>query len=246
MAKQAAATHNIVSHEQWVEARKQHLLEEKEFTRERDRLSQARRDLPWEKVEKEYTFVGPRGRQTLSDLFNGRGQLVVYHAMFDPATATPRTTWTEDAACPFCSWWLDNLNGMVVHLNHRDVTAIAVSTAAYPKIEAYSKRMGWTFDWYSAGGTDFNTDYGVTFTPDEVADGARTYNYGSAAPFATEGPGISVFTKDSSGSVFHTYSTYGRGLDMLNLTYHYLDLVPMGRNEEQGIGWVRRHDEYED
>jgi predicted dithiol-disulfide oxidoreductase (DUF899 family) len=246
MAKQAAATHNIVSHEQWVEARKQHLLEEKEFTRERDRLSQARRGLPWEKVEKEYTFVGPRGHQTLSDLSNGRGQLVVYHAMFDPATATPRTTWTEDAACPFCSWWLDNLNGMLVHLNHRDVTAIAVSSAAYPKIEAYSKRMGWTFDWYSAGGTDFNTDYGVTFTPDEVADGARTYNYGSAAPFATEGPGISVFTKDSSGSVFHTYSTYGRGLDMLNLTYHYLDLVPMGRNEEQGIGWVRRHDEYED
>jgi predicted dithiol-disulfide oxidoreductase (DUF899 family) len=135
---------------------------------------------------------------------------------------------------------------MVVHLNHRYVTAIAVSTAAYPKIEAYSKRMGWTFDWYSAGGTDFNTDYGVTFTPEEVADGVRTYNYGSAAPFATEGPGISVFTKDSSGSVFHTYSTYGRGLDMLNLTYHYLDLVPMGRNEEQGIGWVRRHDEYED
>jgi predicted dithiol-disulfide oxidoreductase (DUF899 family) len=246
MAKQAEATHKIISHEQWVEARKQHLLEEKEFTRQRDRLSQARRDLPWERVEKEFTFVGPRGRETLSDLFAGRGQLVVYHAMFDPANATPHTTWTEDAACPLCSWWLDNLNGMLVHLNHRDVTAVAVSRAPYPKIEAYSKRMGWTFDWFSAGGTDFNHDYGVTFTPEEVADRARTYNYGSAAPFATEAPGISVFTKDSSGSVFHTYSTYGRGLDMLNLTYHYLDLVPMGRNEEHGIGWVRRHDEYED
>jgi predicted dithiol-disulfide oxidoreductase (DUF899 family) len=246
LAQQTATTHRIVTHDEWLEARKQHLLEEKEFTRERDRLSQARRDLPWEEVDKEYTFEGPKGRQTLSDLFNGRSQLVIYHAMFYPANATEHTSWTEDAACPLCSWWLDNLNGMVVHLRHGEVTPVAVSKAPYPKIEAYSRRMGWTFDWYSSGDSDFNFDYGVSFTRDEVVSKAPTYNYGSAAPFQTESPGISVFIKDDSGKVFHTYSTYGRGLDMLNLTYHYLDLLPKGRNEKPGQWWVRRHDEYED
>jgi hypothetical protein len=142
LAQQTATTHRIVTHDEWIEARKQHLLEEKTFTRERDRLSQARRDLPWEEVEKEYTFEGSKGRQTLSDLFNGSSQLVIYHAMFDPANATEHTSWTEDAACPLCSWWLDNLNGMVVHLRHGEVTPVAVSKAPYPKIEAYSKRMG--------------------------------------------------------------------------------------------------------
>src|SRR6266851_3595271 len=238
MAEQTATTHRIVSHDEWLEARKQHLLEEKKFTRGRDRLSQARRDLPWEVVDKDYTFVGPKGRRTLSDLFDGRRQLVIYHAMFDPANATELTSWTEDAACPLCSWWLDNLNGMVVHLKHGDVTPVAVSRAPYPKIEAYSKRMGWTFDWYSSAETDFNRDYGVSFTREQIASKVPSYNYGSAASFASESPGISVFIKDDSGKVFHTYSTYGRGLDMLNLTYHYLDLVPQGRNEDPGRWWV--------
>lgn len=246
MASQMEATHRIVSHDEWIEARTQHLREEKEFTRQRDRLSQARRDLPWEAVEKEYTFEGPNGPEALADLFDGRSQLVMYHAMFDPANASERTSWTEDAACKMCSWWLDNLDGMVVHLKHGDVTPIAVSKAPYPKIEAYRKRMGWSFGWYSSGESDFNRDFGVSFTGEEIAGRAPLYNYGSTSPFATEAPGISVFIKDDSGQVFHTYSAYSRGLDMLNLTYHYLDLVPKGRNEERGPMWVRRHDEYED
>jgi predicted dithiol-disulfide oxidoreductase (DUF899 family) len=246
MAQETETAHRIVAHDEWVEARKQHLLEEKRFTQERDRLSRARRELPWELVEKEYVFDGPRGRETLSDLFHDRRQLVIYHAMFDPATASERTSWTEDAACPLCSWWLDNLNGMAIHLQHGDVTAIAVSKAPYSKIEAYSRRMGWTFDWFSSGGSDFNHDYGVSFTREEVASKVPAYNYGSVAPFQTENPGMSVFIKDRSAKVFHTYSTCGRGLDMLNLTYHYLDLVPKGRNEKPGQWWVRRHDEYKD
>ncbi len=246
MVNRTAAAHRIVSHDEWVEARKQHLIEEKEFTRRRDQLSQARRDLPWEPIEKEYVFEGPKGRRTLAELFDGRRQLVIYHAMFDPANATERTSWTEDAACPLCSWWLDNLNGTSVHLEHGEVTPIAVSRAPYPKIEAYRRRMGWTFDWYSSGETEFNRDFGVSFTRQEIESKKPAYNYGSAPSFATESPGVSVLIKDDSGKVFHTYSTYGRGLDMLNLTYHYLDLVPLGRNEEPGRWWVRRHDEYED
>jgi predicted dithiol-disulfide oxidoreductase (DUF899 family) len=246
MANQPLAAHKIVSHAEWVEARKQHLIEEKKFTRERDRLSQARRELPWEAVENAYVFEGPTGRRTLAELFDGRRQLAIYHAMFDPASASDRTPWTKDAACPYCSWWLDNLNGMAVHLKHREVTPIAVSRAPYPKIEAYRKRMGWTFDWYSSGESDFNRDFGVSVTREEIDSKTPRYNYGSAAASLTELPGISVFIKDDGERVFHTYSTYARGLDMLNLTYHYLDLMPLGRSEKAGPGWVRRHDEYED
>jgi predicted dithiol-disulfide oxidoreductase (DUF899 family) len=248
MANQPLPAHKIVSHDEWVEARKQHLIEEKKFTRQRDRLSQARRELPWEAVENEYVFEGPKGRRTLAELFDGRRQLVIYHAMFDPASASDRTPWTKDAACPACSFWLDNLNGMAVHLKHREVTPIAVSRAPYPKIEAYRKRMGWTFDWYASSGSDFNRDFGVSFTREEIDSKTPRYNYGSAAASLTEFPGISVFIKDDAGKVFHTYSTYARGLDMLNLTYHYLDLMPLGRSEEAGRGlrWIRRHDEYED
>jgi predicted dithiol-disulfide oxidoreductase (DUF899 family) len=237
--------HTVVSHEEWLAARQQVLAEEKEFTRLRDRLSQRRRDLPWEAVDKEYVFEGPNGRQSLADLFDGRGQLVVYHAMFDPATASPTTTWTQDAPCQSCSFWMDNINGITVHLNHRDVTLVAVSRAPYEKIAAYRQRMGWTFPWFSSGQSDFNYDYHVSFTPQEIAEKTADYNY-TVQDVGPEMPGVSVFFKDDAGRIFHTYSTYGRGIDMVNVAYHYLDLVPKGRDEgDRGQYWVRRRDEYD-
>jgi predicted dithiol-disulfide oxidoreductase (DUF899 family) len=239
--------HLVMSHEEWLAARKQLLTEEKEFTHLRDRLSQQRRDLPWEAVDKEYVFEGPHGPQTLAELFDGRTQLVVYHAMFNPATATPSTPWTEDAACMSCSFWADNFNGIVVHLNHRDVTLVAVSRASYAKIATYRQRMGWTFPWVSSGTSDFNFDYRVSFTAQELAERKADYNYTIQEVHLSEFPGASVFFKDDAGTIFHTYSTYGRGIDMLNVAYHYLDLVPKGRDEGgHGQYWVRRHDEYED
>ena len=234
--------HRVVSHEQWVEARRQHLAAEKKFTRDRDALSQARRDLPWERVDKQYALEGPDGPRQLAELFDGRGQLVIYHAMFNPATATDRTSWTKDAACTACSYWMDNFDRVVVHLNHRDITMAAVSQAPVAAIEAYRKRMGWTFNWYSSAGSDFNFDYHVSFKPDETE---AEYNY-EVEPFGqTEAPGVSVFLKQRD-EIFHTYSTYARGLDMLNVAYHYMDLVPKGRDEGAGNGmsWLRRRDEY--
>jgi predicted dithiol-disulfide oxidoreductase (DUF899 family) len=241
------AEHRVVGHDAWVEARRKHLAKEKEFTRLRDQLSRERRELPWELVEKEYTFEGGRGAQTLSELFDGRSQLVVYHAMFNPDTAGPNTTWTADAACFSCSYWMDNFNGVTVHLNHRDITMVAVSRAPYPAIAAYRKRMGWGFPWLSSAGSDFNFDYRVSFTEDELAAGQVDYNY-RPIPFPmSEAPGASVFIRDGEGRIFHTYSTYARGLDMLNVAYHYMDLVPKGRDEDgQGQFWVRRRDEYPD
>ena len=236
--------HKVVSHDEWVEARKKHLAEEKRFTKLRDELSQARRDLPWERVEKEYVFEGPNGRRTLDDLFDGRGQIVIYHAMFNPDTASDRTTWTHDAPCFSCSFWMDNFDRVVVHLNHRDITMAAVSLAPVSKIEAYRKRMGWSFPWYSSKGSDFNFDYHVSFKP---GDKEGEYNYREIPIWMTELPGASVFVQDG-GQVFHTYSTYARGLDMLNVGYHYMDLVPKGRDEgpDRVGGWLRRHDEYPD
>ena len=241
------AEHRVVGHDAWVEARKKHLAKEKEFTRLRDQLSRERRELPWELVEKEYRFEGERGAQTLSELFDGRSQLVVYHAMFNPDTAGPNTTWTADAACFSCSYWMDNFNGVTVHLNHRDITMVAVSRASYPAIAAYRKHMGWGFPWLSSAGSDFNFDYRVSFTEDELAAGQVDYNY-RLIPFPmSEAPGASVFFKDGEGRIFHTYSTYARGLDMLNVAYHYMDLVPKGRDEDgKGQFWVRRRDEYPD
>jgi predicted dithiol-disulfide oxidoreductase (DUF899 family) len=239
--------HKVVSHEDWIAARKQHLVEEKEFTKRRDRLSQARRDLPWEAVDKEYEFSGAQGRRTLDDLFDGRGQLVIYHAMFNPATAGPSTSWTKDAPCFVCSYWMDNLEGVVVHLNHRDVSVAAVSHAPYPALAAYRKRMGWSFPWYSSVGSDFNFDYQVSFTAGQLAEGKAEYNYRVDPISGTEAPGISVFTRDEGGRVYHTYSAYARGLDMLNVAYHYLDVVPKGRDEaEVGSMWIHRRDEYPD
>jgi len=241
------AEHRVVGHDAWVESRRKHLAKEKEFTRLRDQLSRERRELPWERVEKEYTFESERGAQTLNELFDGRGQLVMYHAMFNPDTAGPDTTWTVDAACFVCSYWMDNFNGVTVHLNHRDITMVAVSRAPYPAIAAYRKRMGWGFPWLSSAGSDFNFDYRVSFTEDELAAGQLDYNY-RPNPFSmSEAPGASVFFKDGEGRIFHTYSTYARGLDMLNVAYHYMDLVPKGRDEaDSGVGWLRRRDEYPD
>ena len=238
-------THKVVKHEEWLKARRRHLAKEKEFTRLRDQLSRERRDLPWELVEKHYTFEGEHGRQTLSDLFEGRSQLVIYHAMFNPGTAGADTTWTGDAPCFVCSFWMDNFNGITVHLNHRDITMAAVSLAPYPKLAAYKKRMGWGFSWLSSLGSDFNFDYRVSFTDDETQE--VDYNYRVRPWGSTEAPGISVFVKDG-GQIYHTYSTYERGLDMLNVAYHYMDLVPKGRDEGDdggGASWVRRRDEYQ-
>ncbi len=231
--------HKVVSSEAWLEARKAHLAKEKEFTRLRDELSRQRRELPWVKVEKNYVFDGPKGKETLAALFDGRSQLIVYHFMFGP-------DW--EAGCPSCSFWADNFNGIVVHLNQRDVTFLAVSRAPFSKLDAYRKRMGWSFKWVSSYGNDFNYDFHVSFTKDEEAKGKVYYNYKVQDFESDELPGASVFSKDPSGKVFHTYSTYRRGLDMVNVAYHYLDLVPKGRDEAgqkpHPQAWVRRHDEY--
>jgi predicted dithiol-disulfide oxidoreductase (DUF899 family) len=239
--------HTVVSHAEWVEERKRHLTEEKKFTKLRDDLSQARRDLPWERVEKEYVFEGPHGRRTLDELFEGRGQLVIYHAMFNPDTASDKTSWTPDAACQACSFWMDNFDNVVVHLNHRDITMAAVSLAPASKIEAYRNRMGWSFPWYSSKGSHFNFDYHVSFTPEQLAAGKAEYNYRVESVYVSEQPGISVF-RHEGGKVYHTYSAYARGLDMVNVAYHYMDLAPKGRDEGEkgGMGWLRRRDEYAD
>ncbi|MGK2915227.1 MAG: DUF899 domain-containing protein [Porticoccaceae bacterium] len=234
-------THKIVSHHQWIEARKQLLVEEKEFTRERDRLSQRRRDLPWERVDKNYVFEGAEGKQTLADLFAGKSQLIVYHFMFDP-------TW--DAGCKSCSFWADNFNGIDAHLAHRDTRFVVISRAPYAKLAAYRQRMGWNFKWLSSFGSDFNYDYYVSFTDEQSERGSAYQNYQTGKPWGSETVGVSVFFMDDSGDIFHTYSCYSRGVDMLNGAYHYLDLTPKGRDEADQEGypqaWVRRHDEYGD
>jgi len=228
--------HNVVTSDEWIEARKRLLIKEKEFTHLRDQLNQLRRELPWEAVPKQYLFDGPDGKQTLAELFDGRSQLVVYHFMFGPP-------W--DAGCPHCSHWADSFNGIIVHLNHRDVSMIAVSRAPYEKLAAYKRRMGWTFKWVSSSDTDFNFDYHVSFASEEIARKKTFYNYAVQEQDSTEREGVSVFFKDAAGRLFHTYSTYARGIDLLSVDYNYLDLVPKGRDENgRGPFWVRRHDEY--
>jgi predicted dithiol-disulfide oxidoreductase (DUF899 family) len=228
--------HKVVSSNEWLEARRRLLAREKEFTRLRDQLNQERQDLPWEAVTKEYVFDGPQGKQTLAELFDGRSQLVVYHFMFDPS-------W--DAGCQHCSFWADNFDGVIVHMNQRDVTMIAASRAPLAQLAAYQKRMGWTFKWVSAHANDFNLDYHVTFRPEELANGTAFYNYTTQDPHMPEREGVSVFCKDPSGAVFHTYSAYARGIDLLNTAYNYIDLVPKGRDEGGRTQyWVCRHDEY--
>ena len=230
--------HPVVSREDWLVARKQLLEREKEFTRLRDQLSAERRELPWVRVEKEYVFDGPDGKETLADLFEGRRQLMVYHFMFGPG-------WEQ--GCPSCSFVSDHIDGANWHLPHRDVTLLAVSRAPLPEIEAFRKRMGWRFKWVSSYGNDFNRDYHVSFTPDEMAKGKVYYNYEDTEFSSEEAPGISIFYRDPSGAIFHTYSAYARGLDMLIGAYNYLDLAPKGRDEAAlpwTMAWVRHHDRY--
>jgi predicted dithiol-disulfide oxidoreductase (DUF899 family) len=232
--------HEVVSREDWLAARRQLLSKEKEFTRLRDRLSGERRELPWVKVEKTYVFDGPDGRETLAELFDGRGQLMVYHFMFGPE-------WEQ--GCPSCSFLSDHIDGANLHLPQRDVTLLAVARAPLAQIDAFKERMGWRFKWVSSYENDFNRDYHVSFTDDEMAQGEVYYNYGMEQFPSEEAPGISVFYKDPDGAVFHTYSAYARGLDMLVGAYNYLDLAPKGRDEAAlpwTMAWVRHHDRYGD
>jgi predicted dithiol-disulfide oxidoreductase (DUF899 family) len=231
--------HKVVSRDEWIEARKALLIKEKEFTRARDALSCERRELPWARLDKEYVFDGPNGKATLGDLFDGRSQLIVYHFMFGP-------DW--EAPCKSCSFWADNFERNVAHLNQRDVTLVAVSRAPLARLEAFRKRMGWTFPWVSSGNTDFNFDYRVSFTPEAFENRQATYNYAAVATTASEHPGISVFCRQPDGAIFHTYSCYARGLDLMNAAYQYLDLVPKGRDEAgqrpHPMAWVRYRDSY--
>jgi predicted dithiol-disulfide oxidoreductase (DUF899 family) len=238
MTESAAVSSKVVSPAEWLAARKDLLTKEKEFSRLRDELSRKRRQLPWERVEKQYIFDGPNGKETLADLFGGRSQLLVYHFMFGPG-------WKE--GCPSCSYLADHFDGATIHLANRDVTLLAISRAPLREIEAFKKRMGWRFKWLSSFGNDFNCDYHVTFRKDEKAEGKVYYNYAISDFPSEEGPGASVFYKNESGQIFHTYSTYARGLDTLIGTYNFLDLVPKGRDEEglaHTMAWVRHHDKY--
>lgn len=229
--------HRVVSRDEWLNARTALLVKEKEFTRQRDDLSRRRRELPWVKVEKEYVFDGPNGREALRDLFDGRSQLIVYHFMFSPE-------W--DAGCPHCSHWADNFNSVIVHLNQRDVSMVAISRAPFSKIAPYQKRMGWSFKWLSSFGSDFNYDFNVSFPPEAVAKKQAFYNFTMQDPGLEDREGVSVFFMDLAKNIFHTYSAYARGIDMMNVDYQYLDLVPKGRDEGgRGPFWVRRHDEYD-
>jgi predicted dithiol-disulfide oxidoreductase (DUF899 family) len=232
--------HKVVSHDEWIATRKAYLAEEKAFSRARDALARKRRELPWEKVQKNYTFDTAEGKKSLADLFGGKSQLIIYHFMLGPG-------W--EAGCPSCSFLADHFDGAVVHLAQRDVAFVVVSRAPLAEIEAFQRRMGWRFKWVSAFGSEFNSDYQVSFTPQEKAGGKVFYNYEFIESFPSEErPGASVFYKNPAGEIFHTYSTYGRGLDILVGTYNFLDLAPKGRDEDGlawSMAWVRHHDRYD-
>lgn len=237
--KDSVEEHRVVSPEEWLSKRTALLAAEKEFTRRRDDLSRERRELPWERVETAYVFDAPSGEVTLSDLFGTRSQLIVYHFMFSPE-------WDE--GCPHCSFWADNFNGIDVHLSHRDVSFVATSRASLEKIEAFKKRMGWNFTWVSSAHNDFNYDFNASFTEEQLRTGTAFFNYAVSDPGQPDREGASVFYKGMDGTIYHTYSTYGRGIDMLNGAYHYLDLVPKGRDEDNlefTQAWVRHHDRYD-
>lgn len=228
----------VVAHEEWLQARTDLLRREKELTRLRDEIAAARRALPWERVEKDYVFQGPEGDVALSGLFAGRSQLLVYHFMFGP-------DWEK--GCKSCSFWADGFALAPAHLAQRDVSLVAVSRAPLERLQAFARRMGWTFPWVSSGRTDFNFDYGVSFDARDVEEQRLAYNYGTSRPHGGEMPGFSCFARDDDGAVHHTYSTYGRGLDPMNPAYQLLDLTPRGRDEDAlpfPMSWVRLHDEY--
>ncbi len=229
-------THKIASQNEWLAARRTLLAREKALTRARDELSAARRELPWVRLEKGYVFDGPRGRETLGDLFEGRSQLVIYHFMFGP-------DWPN--GCPSCSFMGDHIDGANLHLKHHDVTLLAVSLASWPKIEAFKRRMGWRFKWVSSASSDFNFDFHVSFTAADKAKGKVTYNFETLDYMFDELPGAGVFQRNEAGEIFHTYSAYARGLDIMLGAYNWLDITPRGRNETHGMEWVRHHDRYD-
>jgi len=230
----------VVSRDEWLAARKQLLAKEKEFTRMRDQLSRLRQEMPWEKVERQYVFEGVNGKQTLADLFEGRSQLLVYHFMFGPG-------WEQ--GCPSCSFLADAFDSFTIHLAQQDTSFVAISRATLPEIEAFKKRMGWKFKWVSSNGNDFNYDYKVSFSKEDISSGKPIYNY-ETIPFPSEeGPGASAFIK-KDGQIYHTYSTYSRGLDILLPMYNWIDMTAKGRDEAgmkpHAMAWVRHHDRYSD
>lgn len=237
MARSTPAHPQVAPQNEWLAARRELLAKEKELTHAREALSAERRKLPWVNVEKEYVFETPEGERTLADLFDGRGQLIVYHFMFGPG-------WTE--GCPGCSFVADHIDGANLHLAHHDVTLLAVSRAPLAEFLPFKQRMGWNFKWVSSHGSDFNFDFGVSFTNESMARGQNSYNFRERkSKDETENPGLSVFYKDENGDIFQTYSTYTRGLDILLGTHNFLDLTPKGRNEQSTMDWVRHHDKYE-
>jgi predicted dithiol-disulfide oxidoreductase (DUF899 family) len=227
----------VVSHKQWLAARKKLLVKEKKFSKLRDEMNRQRRKLPWVKIEKDYIFDGPEGRVTLGDLFCGKSQLIIYHFMFGPG-------WEE--GCPHCSFWADHYDSVNFHIGQRDTAFAVISRAPWKEIEPFKKRMGWKFKWLSSFGTDFNFDFNVSFTSEQRKSGKAIYNYASLEMDIDEREGASAFYRDKNGDIYHTYSTYERGIDLMNTTYNFLDLTAKGRDEnpEHSQDWVRYHDEY--
>jgi predicted dithiol-disulfide oxidoreductase (DUF899 family) len=235
----SGSNHRIVSRDEWVKERQALLKRERELTRYRDAIAAERRQLPWVRIDKDYVFDTPEGKRTLAQLFDGKSQLLVQHFMLGPG-------WEE--GCASCSYMADHSDGMTVHLADRDTTLIAVSRAPLPEIERFRRRMGWQFTWVSSFNSDFNSDFGVSFTPEQVEKGEVHYNYGTSPHSYEELPGISVFVKNEAGQVFHSYSTYARGVEVMMGTYNLLDLTPKGRSErdvDHKMEWVRHHDRYE-
>ena len=239
IAEAGARNHAVVSADRWVAERRALLAREKELMHLHDQIARERRALPWVRVEKNYVFDTPDGQRTLAELFEGRRQLLVQHFMFGPE-------WEQ--GCPSCSFMADHTDGMNVHLAHRDITLVAISRAPLTVIERFRRRMGWQFPWVSSHGSDFNHDFAVSFTPEQQAKGKVYYNYGMTAFPTEEAPGLSVFYKDDAGDVFHTYSTYGRGVEVMMGAYNRMDLAPKGRGERDvpyKMEWVRHHDLYD-
>jgi predicted dithiol-disulfide oxidoreductase (DUF899 family) len=230
--------HKVVSEKAWLTARKALLVKEKKFSKLRDQLNRERRKLPWVRVEKEYVFDGPDGQETLADLFDGKSQLIVYHFMFGPG-------WGE--GCPHCSFWADHYDSVNLHIGQRDTALVVVSHAPLKELLPFKKRMGWKFNWLSSNRNSFNYDFQVSFAPEQLRSGKPIYNYGTVKNDVDEREGVSAFYKDGRSSVYHTYSSYARGIDLLNTTYNFLDLTARGRDEHSGFAqdWVRYHDKYE-
>ena len=231
--------HKVVSEKEWVTARKALLVKEKKFSRLRDELNRQRRELPWVKLAKEYAFEGPGGKVTLADLFCGKSQLIVYHFMFGPG-------WKE--GCEHCSFWSDHFDSVNHHLGQRDTTLAVISRAPLNEIEPFKQRMGWRFNWVSSFGTDFNFDFHVSFTPEQLKSRKAIYNFAPLDMDIDEREGVSAFYKDKKGDIYHTYSSYARGIDLLNTTYNFLDLTAKGRDEnpDSSQDWVRFHDKYKE